>query len=147
MRGMKLRMVLSCLVLSLAAIGLRGVEPEMKASKPEVRKQIVATIEAQLAAFRAHDVPKAYAFADEALRAQKPLPVFTAIVRANYPEIWANKRAEYGIVRDDGTTANVLVHVFGVDGDASYDYELAKEEGAWRVHGVLRHEPVKEEKV
>lgn len=146
-RRMKLRLLASFFALALGLVALRGAETDMKASKPEVRKQIVATIDAQLAAFRAHDVTKAYTYADAALRAQKPLPVFTAIVRTNYPEIWTNKRAEYGIVRDDGTVANVLVHVFGADGDTSYDYELAKQDGTWRIHGVLRHEPVKDEKV
>ncbi len=144
---MTLRTILSLLLLGLGVIGLRAAEAEMKASKPEVRKEIVAAIEAQLAAFRKNDVAKAYSYADAALRAQKPLPIFVAIVRTNYPEIWANKRAEYGIVRDDGLAGSVLVHVFGADGDASYDYTLVREDAGWRIHGVLRHEPVKEEKV
>jgi hypothetical protein len=122
-------------------------EVGLRASKPEVRKQIVATIDLQLAAFRRHDLGRAYSYSAADLRAQKPLEVFVAIVRNNYPEIWTNTRAEYGIVRDDGETATVLVHVFAKDSDASYDYELVRERGGWRVHGVLRHDPQKEEKV
>jgi hypothetical protein len=136
------------LVLLVTMMSVGAAEPAaLPASKPEVRKEIVATIDAQLAAFRSHEVEKAYRFAAAALRAQKPLPVFVAIVQTNYPEIWNNTRAECGIVHDNGEIATVLVHVFAKDSDASYDYQLVKEDGRWRVHGVLRHEPIKEEKV
>jgi hypothetical protein len=119
----------------------------LPASKPEVRKEIVATIDAQLAAFRKHDARKAYAYAAAALRAEKPLRVFAAIVQMNYPELWDNRRAEYGIVHDDGTTATVIVHVFAPMGAASYDYTLVKEPRGWRVHDVLRHDPNPADKV
>ena len=133
--------------LMLGAGFLRAQGEGPRASTPEVRKQIVATIEGQLAAFRKHDVKKAYTYAAAALRAQKPLPLFTAIVQSNYPEIWANTRAEYGIVRDDGALATVLVHVFAKSGDAAYDFTLAKEGATWRVHDVLRHAPAPAEKI
>lgn len=133
---------------ALAFAGIGGAQEEgLRASKPEVRKLIVATIDSQLAAIRRHDLVRAYSFSAADLRAQKPLDVFVAIVRNNYPEIWANTRAEYGIVRDDGRMATVLVHVFAKDGDASYDYELVHQRDGWRIHGVLRHDPHKEEKV
>jgi hypothetical protein len=132
----------------LLAVSATAAEPAaLPASKPEVRKQIVATIDAQLAAFRRHDVVVAYTYSSTTLRAQKTLRAFAAIVSANYPEIWNNTRAECGIVHDNGTVATVLVHVFATGGDASYDYELVQERGQWRVHGVLRHEPVREGKL
>src|SRR5436190_22256579 len=81
---------------------LRPAENAMPASKFDVKKEIVAVIEAQLAAFRKGDATKADSYAAADLRAQKPLPDFTAIVKGNYPEIWANARAEFGIARDDG---------------------------------------------
>jgi hypothetical protein len=121
--------------------------PQLPASKPEVRKQIVATIDAQLAAFRKHDSKKAYSYAAAALQAEKPLEIFAQIVQANYPELWANTRAEYGIVRDDGTAGTVVVHVYTAEADASYDYTLVKERAGWRVHDVLRHDPKAEPKV
>src|SRR4051812_39383575 len=83
-----------------------------KVSKPEVRKDVVAAIEGQLTAFRAGDTKQAYTFAAAALRAQTPLRQFARIVETNYPEIWANTRGEFGLVRDDGTRATVLVKVF-----------------------------------
>lgn len=125
----------------------RAEPPAMPASKPEVRKEIVATIDAQLAAFRKHNIEKAYTYAATALRALKPLPVFAQIVQTNYPELWANTKAEYGIVRDNGTAATVVVHVYTKDVDASYDYTLVKEDAGWRVHDVLRHDPKGEPKV
>ena len=112
-----------------------------------MRKEIIGTIDGQLAAFRKKDITKAFAFSAAALRAQKPLPIFVAIVRASYPEIWANTHADYGIVRDDGETATVVVRVYAKDGNASYDYTLVREPEGWRIEGVLRHDPSKEEKV
>jgi hypothetical protein len=132
----------------LALVAMAGAQqPALPASKPEVRKEVVATIDGQLAAFRKHDVRKAYSFAAAALQAEKPLRVFAAIVQANYPEIWANARAEYGIVHDDGATATVVVHVFATADDASYDFTLVKERGGWRVHDVLRHDPAAADRV
>lgn len=131
----------------LVAGAVRAADPGLRASKPEVRREIVAAIDAQLAAFRAGDVKKAYGQASTALRAQKPLQAFVAIVRENYPEIWTNSRAEFGLVRDDGAEATVVVHVFGKDGDASYDYTLVKERAGWRIAAVLRHAPKKNERI
>lgn len=133
--------------LLLAGVAARGADDSLRASKPEVRREIVAVIESQLAAFRAGEVKKAYSQASAALRAQKPLQVFVAIVRENYPEIWANTRAEIGLVRDDGAEATVLVHVFGQRSDAAYDYTLVKERTGWRIAAVLRHAPKKSDRM
>jgi hypothetical protein len=112
-----------------------------RASRPEVRAEVVAAINGQLTAFRAGDPARAYTFAAAELRAQKTLPAFSAIVRNSYPEIWANRRAEFGIVRDDGVRATVTVQVYGRETDAAYDYTLKKEAEGWRIFGVVRHEP------
>lgn len=126
---------------------LHAAEDGLHASRPAVKKEIVAVVEAQLGAFRQHDARAAYSYASTRLRAQKPLRVFTSIVRENYPEIWDNTRAEFGLAWDDGTAAKVLVHVFAKAGDASYDFMLAKERAGWRIEGVLRHEPAQAEKI
>src|SRR5436309_797954 len=96
-------------LIGLAILASVAADSAMPASKPEVKKEIVAVIEGQLAAFRQGDAAKAYRFAAAELRAQKPLKTFTTIVRDSYPEIWANTRADFGIVRDDGTRASVTV--------------------------------------
>jgi len=131
------------LALGMAgAGGAAGAEPgALRASKPEVKKEIVAVIEAQLAAWRKNDLAEAYSFAAAELRAQKPLREFTAIVEANYPEIRASTRAEFGIVRDDGRRGTVTVQVYAKNGDAAYHYTLVQERGSWRIHGVVRHVP------
>lgn len=129
--------------LGVAGVGrAAGAEPgALRASKSEVKQEIVGVIEAQLAAWRKNDLAKAYSFAAAELRAQKPLREFTAIVEANYPEIRASTRAEFGIVRDDGTRATVTVQVYAKDGDAAYHYTLQKERMGWRIYGVVRHVP------
>ena len=138
-------------IAALLSVGIflaaaRGADDGQRASKPEVRREIVAVIDAQLGAFRTPNLRKAYGYASAELRAQKPLQMFAAIVQENYPEIWSNTRAEFGLVRDDGKTATVLVHVYGKDSDASYDYTLVKEEAGWRIGAVLRHAPKKADK-
>jgi hypothetical protein len=127
--------------------GSRAAQPPLRASKPEVRDEVVATIEDQLAAFRANDVAKAYGFAAVDVRMQMPQRTFASVVRNNYPEIWASTRAEFGLVRDDGLHATVLVHVFGKESNTAYDYVLMKERSVWRIASVLRHEPRKKDNV
>lgn len=126
----------------VAMVGVAGaVAAEMRASKPEVRREVIAVIDAQLEAFRQGDQARAYRYAAKELRAQKPLAVFVEIVRTSYPEIWSSRRSEAGIVRDDGGRATVTVQVYAESGDASYDYSLVRETAGWRIHGVLRHSP------
>lgn len=140
---MKRRILAAILMLAggWALIGPgRSAEGELRASKLEVRKEVIAVIDAQLAAFRAGNAAKAYTYAAAPLRAQNSLRVFSAIVQNNYREIWASTRAEYGLVRDDGRHATVLVHVFADESDAAYDYVLVKERAGWRIGSVIRHE-------
>lgn len=120
----------------------------MRASKPAVRTEIVEVIDGQLAAFRTKEVGRAYAYASTALQRQTPIRRFAILVRDGYPEIWTNARAEYGLVRDDGTRATVTARVFGTGGEsAAYDYVLVKEEDVWRIAGVLRNEAKSEKKI
>jgi hypothetical protein len=140
---------LSFLVVALGAVAWvrAAAEEAFRASKPDVREAIIEVIDGQLAAFRAGDFNKAYSFAAAQLRAQKPLQLFVGIVKTNYPEIWTNKKADCGVVRDNGTLAKLLVTVQGQDGEATYDYTLVKENAGWRIRDVLRHEPKKAQKV
>ncbi len=129
------------------ALGLVAVasaqEREPRPSKPEVRKAILATIEGQMEAFREKDSVKAFMFAVADMRKQMSVPKFAKMVETGYPEIWNNKEADFGLVRDDGVGATVTVRVMAKDGSsASYDYVLLKEEsGSWRIGGVVRHDP------
>ncbi len=143
---------MSLLAVQVGGVGgviVRGADSAgMRASKPEIRKEVVAVIEGQLAAFRAGETQKAYTFAAATLRAQNPLRQFARIVENNYPEIWANTRAEFGLVRDDGVRATVRVQVFSKEERADYDYGLVKERaGVWRIDSVLRHATKKSDRV
>lgn len=120
-----------------------AAESVPRASKPDVKAAIVATIEGQLVAFRQGDIAKAYSFAAAPWRAQKTMQEFALIVQAGYPEIWANTRAEFGIVREVGARAYVTVQVSSEMGRTSYDFTLAKEKTDWRILGVERHEQKK----
>ena len=139
--------LLAAIICAALAASLVGADSAKRASPPGVRKEIVAVIDAQLAAFRKGEIEKAYSFAAAELRAQKPLSAFKEIVQKSYPEIWRNARAEFGIVRDNGTQATVTVQVYSKEGDAAYDFTLSKESAGWRIFGVVRHEPKGSRKV
>jgi hypothetical protein len=49
-------------------------------------------------------------------------------------------------VRDDGAKSTVTVQVYAKDTAAAYDFTLAKEREGWRIYGVMRHTPKKENK-
>lgn len=117
---------------------------EMRASSAALRKEVIATIEGQLACFRKGDVAGAFAMASTPLRSQRSAAVFATLVETGYPEIWANTRAEFGVVRSEGDQATVVVQVYSKAGSAGYDYALVREPKGWRIHGVLRHAPKKE---
>jgi hypothetical protein len=131
-------------ILFLLGLGvlsqLGAAESDFRVSKREVRQAVIAAINAQLAAFRTQDLAQAYEYASAGLRAQTSLRRFGAIVRENYPEIWKNTRAEYGLVRDDGRHATILVVVYAEKTAATFDYVLLRERGGWRIGSVLRHE-------
>lgn len=131
--------------LAMGALGtapvLRAGEGELQISTAAVRRAVIATIETQLAAFRAHDPVKAYTMAGTTLKQVIPQERFTEVVQQKYPEIWANASASYGVVQDNGVRALLTVRVVAASGaSASYDYVLFLEPGGWRIGGVLRHE-------
>ena len=144
--SVKMMRLIGGILLSLLACGspLEVGAAEMRASTSAVRREVIAIVETQLAHFRKGEIAAAYAIASAPLRAQRPQPAFAAMVETIYPEIWASTRAEFGVVRDDGTRASVVVQVYSKKGDAGYDYTLVKEDGRWRVQGVLRHAPKKD---
>lgn len=131
--------------LALAAAFLAAgvwAQGDLRISRPEVKAEVTSAIEGQLAALRAGDVNKAYGFASAPLRAQMNLRAFAAVIQGNYREIWANERAEIGLVRDDGRRARVMVHVHSKHGAATFDYVLVRERAGWRIGSVLRRERV-----
>lgn len=124
--------------LLMPAVTLGGAEPDLRPSAASERKAIRRVVEAQLAAWRGEDFPRAYALAASAIRTQFPLPGFVAMVRKGYPEIAFNTRAEMGPVVDNGRTARMSVRVFGRDGRvANVRYLFVRENNEWRISGVV----------
>ena len=140
--GGAMKFILAAILAGWVGVVARAEEPAMRASKAAVRQEVVAVIEGQLAAFRAGEVGRAYGYAAAGLQMQTPPRRFAQLVRDGYPEIWANTRGEFGLVRDDGARAMLTARIFAKDGtSAAYDYVLVKEDDAWRIAGVLRHDP------
>jgi hypothetical protein len=121
--------------------GLRADDADLPASKAQVRREIITVIEGQLAAFRKHDLPRAYTLAAAGLRAQVAPARFAEMVKSGYPAIWNNVRAEYGLVRDDGESAVLHVRVTARDGESEgYSYILFKDPDGWRIAQVVADE-------
>lgn len=128
--------------VSLAfAIFVRVAAAELEPSKPPVKAEITAVIEAQLAAFRAGDFDQAYTFAASPIREMFPLTEFQQMVKTGYPIIVTSVKAEFGICLDNGTEASVFVHVESKDGTSKdYQYGLVREPSGWRITGVTEPE-------
>lgn len=140
------RLLLLLALLSAHVGPLRAApsEDNYKLSTLKVRKEIVGLISLQMAAFRSGDLERAYSYSANRFRAQFPLERFVAVVKASYPEVWDNVRAQFGVVRDDGASAIVTVEVTDKAGDTvNYDYFLLHEDTFWHIGGVIRHDPVK----
>jgi hypothetical protein len=139
---MALRGWLISVFLWTSCVAVLAADGQLPLSKPPVRKQIVETVETQLAAFRADDWTAAYACASKPFRARISLETFVVLITRSYPHVWKNLRADVGLSRDDGSTARVPVRVFVGNGVSSeYDYLLVKEKVGWRVSGVLPKTP------
>ena len=118
----------------------RPPKDDYKLSTADVRRDVIAVIGEQLAHFRAGEPEKAYTLAAARFREQFPLERFVTVVRQSYPEIWSSSASQFGVVRDDGVSAVVVVQVTSKEGRAvGYDYFLLREANAWRIGGVVRH--------
>ena len=107
-----------------------------------VKQELTAVIDAQLAAFRANDYPKAYTFAAGGIKETFPVENFEMMVKTAYPLIAGAAKAEYGLAFDTGEDAVVNVTVENAQGQrAQYQYTLSKEKGAWKITGVVEQKP------
>lgn len=116
--------------------------PAPSAGKPHdaaeaVKKELTGIVEAQLAAFRANQYPKAFAFASTDLQSIFSPDEFEQMVKKTYPVIAHSASAEYGSVFDTGTEAVVNVRVQDADKKSvQYQYLFKKEDGGWKIGGV-----------
>jgi hypothetical protein len=136
--------------LTLAALlvcGLcHGAETKLQPSKDDVKNELTGVIESQLAAFRTNDFAKAYTFAASGIQKQFNREQFEQMVRRGYPVIAESKSAKFGITLDDGGQAVVKVVIEGKAGKAlRFAYFLVREDGKWRINGVVEKPPEGEE--
>jgi len=131
------------LALCLTVLAARAAEPgDLHYSHAAVRKEIIAVVESQLAAFRASDFDQAYRFAAQGLRRQFTVARFTAMIARSYPLMLHNERAEFDLPQDDGLNAVLSVEVFAAGGhSAKYRYTFVKESAGWRIAGVVPEKP------
>lgn len=127
------------LAVTAAAAPERGSEAEWRLSDRAVREAVRASVSAQLAALQREDFAAAYAWAAEGIRRRFTEPVFAAMIRRGYPGLPGHVSAELGVVRDSGDgRASVVATVRPERGPSvRYRYLLQREEGRWRVAGVL----------
>ena len=136
-------------VFFAAALVGWGIVPAAPAEPPSshvcsetVKQELTAVIDAQLAAFRENDYPKAYTFAADGIKEMFPVENFETMVKTAYPLIAGAAKAEYGLAFDTGEDAVVNVTVENAQGQrAHYQYTLSKEKGAWKITGVVEQKP------
>ena len=93
----------------------------------------------QLEAFRRDDFATAYTFASRTIHDMFDPARFEAMVRGGYPEIARSVRANIdGSKHGDGGELYLFLHVQGDNGRViEAVYELVRENGAWRINGVV----------
>jgi hypothetical protein len=126
------------LLLGLLA-GAGAAEPEMRLSPKQVRDEVRAVVEAQLAALRAGDFATAYDFAARGIKRQFDAQLFAAMIRRGYAALLKPDQTDLGVVRDNGAgTAQISVTATDRQKRSTiYRYWLVKEDDVWRISGVM----------
>jgi hypothetical protein len=100
---------------------------------------IRSTIGRQVDAFRADDGERAFAFADDSIRAMfGDSGRYMAMVREGYPTIYRPRGLVFGAAEDRGEIAAQIVEFDGLDGtSAVFLYEMRRQpDGGFRIAGV-----------
>ncbi|HKB91340.1 MAG TPA: DUF4864 domain-containing protein [Opitutaceae bacterium] len=123
------------LVLTVSS---RAVESNLHYSAKTLRLELIHNVQGQLAAFREEDFKKALTFAAKRLREQYDATSFATLVKQGYPVIAKNGSAEFGLSKDDGDIAILVVTVVAKDGKrVDYNYGFIRESEAWKIAAVL----------
>ena len=121
------------------AVAPEPVRPKPHPCTAEVKSELTTVIDAQLTAFRADDYAKAYTFAAAEIKDMFTREDFEGMVRKSYPVIAHSTSVDYGMAFDTGEEAVIYVHVqnTGTKADGQFQYMLKKENGAWKISGVV----------
>ncbi|MEO2054657.1 MAG: DUF4864 domain-containing protein [Nitrospira sp.] len=101
---------------------------------------IKTLIQQQLKAFNANDYEVAYRYASRDIQSVLSRTEFEVMVRNGFPQIAQSRKSTFGriVLSNDGTHADAIVHVTGVDHvTVIVRYELVREEGEWKNNGVI----------
>jgi hypothetical protein len=134
---------LALLLLLALAAGLHATPADWRLSPREVRDGVKAVVTVQLEALQREDFRAAYALASRGIRQQFRLPVYERMIRRGYGAMLRHRRAETGVVQDNGDgLATLPVFIRPAEGaTVRYRYHLVWEEEAWRVNGVMPEPP------
>lgn len=124
---MVLRFALLALFLALAA-----------PAPAQDRAAIEETITAQLDAFNARDVPRAWQFASPMIQSMFGSPRnFGTMVQQGYPMVWTNSDARFLELREVGGRLWQKVLIEDSQGVAHIlDYQMVETENGWQINGV-----------
>lgn len=126
-----LRALIAGLFLALAT---PAHAQEVLAPNPEIE----ATIAGQFDAFRAEDVPGAWAYASPNIQGLFGTPEnFARMVEQGYPMVWQPGEVEFIDLQSFGGLLVQRVQVIDGAGNAHYlGYQMIQTEGGWRINGV-----------
>jgi Domain of unknown function (DUF4864) len=126
-----LRVAVALASLALAAGAVAQSDPDVDAAGWIVLQQ--------LDAFRRDDFDTAFTFASASIHDLFDRARFEEMVRGGYPEIARSLSAVIdGSKRGDGGELFLFVTIRGVNGRAVQAvYEMVKEDGRWRINGVV----------
>jgi hypothetical protein len=109
----------------------------LRISNDSTKNGLIKVVDAQLAAFRRGDYPRAYTFAGSQVHLQYPLPLFERMVKVGYPVIARSRSAQFGVILDNGDEAVVNVGILDGSGRIfHYQYFLKHEPAGWKINGV-----------
>lgn len=131
------------LSVTVVGISLRAEEPAPQDASPELKKALSEVIESQLQAFRERDYAKAYGFASSEFHESYSVSDFETMVKTSYPVIAGSSSADFSGAFNSGDDALIDVHVTSLaqKRDGQFRYRLHKEDGKWRVTGVIEIKP------
>jgi len=99
---------------------------------------VAAVVMDQLAALRVGDFESAYRHAAAGIRLQFPLEAFERMVREGYAPLVGWTACDVDAVEVEGDRAVARLRVVAADGVLyGARYELEREDGEWRVTGVM----------
>lgn len=115
----------------LLALGAAGDAPAQPLG-------IEATIDAQIDAFKADDLDRAFTYASPAIRRIFRTPEnFGAMVRRGYPMVWRPGSVDYLERSEAAGHVRQIVRVTGRDGAVHVlEYRMIEQENGWKINGV-----------